>query len=145
MTDDVIPIEEARRRKAAEAKVGPDDGVAESKDEAIARLCRLDPIEYDQARLAAAEALDIRMSTLDKMVAQARGDDGDDDSDLTLPDPEPWPEAVDGDALLDGIAAAVRRYLVLPSGAAEVAALWVIHAHAFDCFQITPRLHIRSP
>ena len=145
MTDDIIPIEEARRGKAEETKVGPDAAVAETKDETIARLRHLDPIEYDQARPAAAETLDIRMSTLDKMVAQARGDDGDDDSDLTLPDPEPWPEAVDGDALLDDIVAAARRYLVLPSGAAEVAALWAIHAHAFNCFQITPRLHIRSP
>ena len=92
---------EARRRKAEQAGgardaldgdiIMPDQPVEESEEETIARLYRLDPIEYDRVREAEAEALDIRMSTLDKMVAQARGDDGDDDSDLTLPDPEPWP------------------------------------------------------
>ena len=39
----------------------------------------------------------------------------------------------------------MRRYLVLPPNGAEVIALWVIAAHAFNGFQISPRLNIRSP
>ena len=91
MTDDIIPIDEARRRRRAEQADGALDGVIitpgesadgagaavdETKDETIARLCRLGPIEYDQARGPAAEALGIRTSTLDKVVASARGDGG---------------------------------------------------------------------
>ena len=52
---------------------------------------------------------------------------------------------VDGDALLDSITQAVCRYLVLPPDGAETVALWAIAAHAFNCFQISPRLHVRSP
>ena len=76
MTDDIITIEEARRRKAAQgagldgdiimpgAPAAADRPVEESKDDTIARLCRLGPIEYDLVRVAEAEALGIRTSTL---------------------------------------------------------------------------------
>ena len=64
---------------------------------------------------------------------------------LELPTIEPWPEPVNGAELLDNICNAVRRYLVLPDGSAEILALWAIHAHAFECFERTPRLAITSP
>ena len=43
-----------------------------------------------------------------------------------------------GDRLLDQIVAAVRRYVVLPDGAAEMIALFVVHAHAHDAAQFSP-------
>ena len=49
MTDEPIPLEEARRLKAQEA------GAEASEGEVIARLCRLDPIAYDLARAAEAD------------------------------------------------------------------------------------------
>jgi putative DNA primase/helicase len=64
---------------------------------------------------------------------------------FSLREVEVWPESVDGDALLDSITQAVRRYLVLPPNGAEVIALWAVAAHAFNGFQISPRLHVRSP
>ena len=38
---------------------------------------------------------------------------------------EPWNELVDGATLLDALTAAIRQYVVLNDGAAEVVALWV--------------------
>jgi putative DNA primase/helicase len=38
-----------------------------------------------------------------------------------------------------------RTHLVLPNGTAELIALWVLHAHAHDCFGISPVLAITSP
>jgi len=49
-----------------------------------------------------------------------------------------------GARLLDEITRAVRKYVVLDDGAAEVVALWAVHTHAIDAFRITPRLGITS-
>ncbi len=113
-------------------------------DQRIIDLAALPPLEYEQRYKQAAKELGIRVSALDRMVrAEQRASE--DTAGFSLREVEPWPEPVDGDALLDSITLAVRRYLVLPPNGAEVIALWVIAAHAFNCFQISPRLHFRSP
>jgi putative DNA primase/helicase len=58
---------------------------------------------------------------------------------------EPWPSIVIGADLLNEIECVVRRYVVLPAEAAVVVALWVLHTHAIEAAQITPRLAIVSP
>jgi hypothetical protein len=42
---------------------------------------------------------------------------------LAVVDPEPWPDPVDGAALIETLAATIRRYVVLESSAAVAAAL----------------------
>jgi hypothetical protein len=47
--------------------------------------------------------------------------------------------------LLDEVVAFVRSYIVLPADYLyDGVALWILHAHAIDAFDITPRLAIRS-
>ncbi len=58
---------------------------------------------------------------------------------------EPWPEEVDGDALLEQLAASAGEYLILPPGAAAAMALWPVFSHAHDCFSISPILAATSP
>jgi putative DNA primase/helicase len=62
-----------------------------------------------------------------------------------IEDVRPWTESVNGAELLADIAAAIKHYLALPEGAAEIVAVWVLHTHCFDCFMISPRLAITSP
>lgn len=64
---------------------------------------------------------------------------------IELVTPEPWPEPVDGAALLDALQTAVRRYAVLGGHAVVAIALWIVHTHAFGVSWITPRLAITSP
>lgn len=47
-------------------------------------------------------------------------------------------------ALLSDLVKFIRRYIVLPEEAAVVAALWVIHTHAIEAFDVTPYLSIVS-
>jgi putative DNA primase/helicase len=64
---------------------------------------------------------------------------------LTLADPEPWPDQVDGPDLIHQIIKTLNLYMVMEEGCPEAVALWVLHAHAFTAFSHSPRLAITSP
>lgn len=122
----------------------------ENDQAAIDKLAKLAPMEYDRVREAEAKKLNCRVATLDREVARARGNSIDDDnggsgSAVLFADPEPWPDAVDGTALLADIAETFAERVVLPEGAADVLALWVLHAHAHDAAYVSPILVLQSP
>ena len=127
------------------------DGLSEAETDAkaLARLAKLPPLEYDRARVKEAKRLVVRTMTLDRLVARERGDpDGIDvagGSAVLFPEPEPWPDEVDGAVLLDALAKTFTRHVVLPVGGADAAALWTLHAHAHDTAAISPILAITSP
>jgi hypothetical protein len=123
-----------------------DDGLGYEAE--IARLAGLPRIEYGRQRKTAAKRLGCPVSILDRAVnaerstgnaARAQG------RALDLPKPDPWPETVDGAALLDGIAEAIRLYVVLDPCEADAVALWVLGVHAFDAWVIFPRLFVTAP
>ena len=62
-----------------------------------------------------------------------------------LPDVIPWPETVDGSALADDLVNTIKKYVYLPDGAADVAAMWVLHTYLSQDYMFTPRLFIHSP
>ncbi len=118
---------------------------SEPLDAAIERLSQLSKREYEQCRKAEAKKFDVRVQMLDRWVREARAGDGDGGDGLQLYEPEPWDDEVDGADLLDRMVIALKRYVVMPNHAAEATALWAVHAHAFDCWQNTPRLSISAP
>ena len=65
--------------------------------------------------------------------------------EVTLDDPEPWPDPVDGAALLIAIVATFERYLALPKHASTALALWVLHMYAIAAFFVSPVLGVTSP
>src|SRR5205823_1722053 len=96
----------------------------------------------------AAKKLGIRTTVLDRLVKTARRDlisQVEQGQALELQSPEPWPEPVHGASLLSEMIAAIKGYMVMPEGAAELVALWVLALHALEVFQIFPRLAITSP
>lgn len=64
---------------------------------------------------------------------------------LDMAHPEPWPEPVNGARLLDALTAVFRRYVVLPEGAADALALWVLHTYCLDVIDTSPILAVLSP
>src|SRR5438552_11544176 len=66
-------------------------------------------------------------------------------SSVELPVVEPWPEAVDGKALLDAIMCELQRFVVFPLWAAETFALWILHTFAFRLRDVTTYIGIESP
>jgi putative DNA primase/helicase len=57
----------------------------------------------------------------------------------------PWNETVDGGELLDEIARTIRRFVVLPSVAADAQALWCLHTYTHEVAAVSPILCIGSP
>ena len=116
----------------------------------LARLSTLSAIDYDQERKAAAQTLGVRLETLDAEVQQLRPSAvttkpaGATTSGILEP-VKPWPEPVDGAALLTEIHAMITRFMVLPKGAAAAVSLWVAFSHAHDFAEHSPLLAIESP
>lgn len=136
---------EQDRTKENETAEGPPDWIVE-----VARLAALTPLDYDSCRVAEALRLGVRVSTLDDEVRRARPKDESAPTagggrPLSLRNTEPWAEPVDGATVLDELSATFSRYVALPKGAADAAALWSAHTYAFKTFPISPRLAITSP
>lgn len=112
----------------------------------VNRLAALPTAAYDQQRKEVAKKLRIRVSTLDNEVRAARvATAGEPDRRVVLSEVEPWPEPVEGGALLAEVAAAIRRHVILPRAAEVSVALWIAHTWVYEQFQHTPRLSITSP
>jgi putative DNA primase/helicase len=126
------------------------DAIALEHDEraTIARLAALNPLQYNRQRIRGAEELGVSVGALDKAVKEAKASQVDAKGQgrpLELPEIEPWNQPVNGAELLDDICKAIRQYIILPEGSADVMALWSLHTHVFDCFNHSPRLAITSP
>ena len=115
----------------------------------VARLSALSPIECDRQLHESAKRLGCGVSTLRHVVEAPRGNAAGNVTGqgrpLELHEPAPWPQPVDGAALLDELTAAVRRHVVLGAAEAAAVALWVAAVHAFDAWPIFPRLFVSSP
>jgi hypothetical protein len=64
---------------------------------------------------------------------------------LVPPDPEPWPEPVNGQELLDALAATFARFVILPPLAGDALALWALHTYAFQLRDVACYLGLESP
>ncbi len=138
-----MPDERIKKAVEAAPDALEDSAVREAM---LAELAALPLIEYDQRREETRKQLGVRVSTLDAEVAKRRPvvESNTDTTDL-FSDPEPWPDPVDGAAILDALATSFTRYVVLPDGAAEALALWVVFAHAHDAAYVSPIMALASP
>jgi putative DNA primase/helicase len=124
------------------------NAVKRSPDEVeLQRLAKLSLLDYEREREAAADKIGIRKPILDQLIEERRpkaAAEGEGNS-VAWREIEPWPEPINGSDLLDGLIDACERYMVLPPGAADAIALWVLHAHTIDTAAISPILAITSP
>jgi Protein of unknown function (DUF3631) len=71
-----------------------------------------------------------------------------DEGGVTVPalnDPAPWPNPVNGAALLTTLAKTITDYVVVSPGAADALALLVVNAHAHEAADISPIGVLSSP
>jgi len=129
---------------------GKEQPCAESPGEAIARLAALSSLEYGLQRKSASEDLEVPLKFLDQAVTEARTASGTNKkpgqgSEITFDEIFPSEEPVDGAALVQSLTTIIKRFMVLPPGAALTIALWILRTFIFDSFGINPILSIRSP
>jgi Protein of unknown function (DUF3631) len=144
---DYAPIEQPEESRGESRGESQEPSAADAE---ITRLAKLSISEYEHEREAAAKKLKFRASILDKVVAAERErlnpDDGSKQGHaIAFPDPELWPDPVEGASLLDDLAEAIRKHVVVPDHARDACALWVVHTYLTDRFLISPRLGVRSP
>jgi putative DNA primase/helicase len=111
-----------------------------------ARISKLDTVTYDQKRKELAKEYGIRPVTLDglrKDTAQkAESLQG---REIAPDDPEPWPDKVDGAALLDEIEKQLCGFVVLPESSIVPVVLWAALTYITDDLQVLPNLVFSSP
>src|SRR5689334_4345100 len=67
------------------------------------------------------------------------------DSTISVPVVAPVAEASAGSALLDDLRGFLCRFVAFPEREqADAVTLWIVHSHAVDAFDCTPRLSIQS-
>ncbi|MFM0338150.1 DUF3631 domain-containing protein [Paraburkholderia fungorum] len=115
----------------------------ETDDEAIERLAALTPMQFDRVRKEEAKRMGVQVSTLDKMVAAARTDEG--DTDGPFAGVEPWHEPVDGAVLLDDLVRVVHRFIVCDAATAHGTALWITMTWLMDSVDVAPIAAITAP
>ena len=143
--DEVATIARSIARYEPAQILEPEAAIATGQRESrLEQLATLSRVEYDRQRAEAAKELGIRASTLDAEV-ESRRDDVTDEQNVTLADPEPWPDEVDGAALLGRMREEFSRYVVLPAHGATAAALWALHTWCAEAFFISPCLFPKSP
>ena len=105
---------------------------AEAADqELVDRLARLNQLDYEKQRKDAAEQQGIRRSALDDAVERRRAELAAEGGPAPLFGHwvvEPWPEPVDGSALLLSIIKRVRRHVIITGDEATAVAHWVLMA-----------------
>jgi len=113
----------------------------------IERLAALPALDYERERKQVASRLGIRVRELDRLARARRHTDAavTHGRAVMFAELEPWPGPVDGRELLDALSLNVHRRVVMADHAADTAALWVLHTHLLDCFDVSPRLAITSP
>ena len=117
----------------------------------IAAAARLSHLDYDRRKNELVVLLGgVNKRTLDGLVKQARQNQADDELDASescslFSGEEPWPEKVDGKALLTEIQSVIRSHVILSAQEVLAVALWIMLTYVFRAFRVCPRLLISSP
>ena len=136
-----LPADLIERTKA-------DPGVPFVHAEALAGMRSKTPADWARVKAplkAALKASDVPLGDLER--AMGAGDangDGKQGRPVEFEDPEPWPERVDGAALLSGIASFIQRYVSIAPALADTVALWIVVTWIHDRLEISPFLNVTS-
>ncbi|HEX5279755.1 MAG TPA: DUF3631 domain-containing protein [Micropepsaceae bacterium] len=122
----------------------------------LERLAGLSKYAYEREQEAAAKSLSMSVGDLNSLVWDIQKDwksSGNDwrvagttaasrKSDAGIV--REWPYPVTASDLLPQLVGAIHRHIVISDDAALTTALWIMHCHALDAFETSPRLIIAS-
>ncbi|MDN0074023.1 DUF3631 domain-containing protein [Crenobacter sp. SG2303] len=122
----------------------------ESEEELIERLASMSVLAYERAKKGAAERLGLDQPGLKRVVDEHRkhrptSDEEVSGSGMAFEVVEPWPEELNGAALLSELALNIRRYVICQPETAHAAALWAAMTWLIDVVQVAPIANITAP
>ena len=145
-----------RERQAVSRLAGDDRAKAGRRLVTMAARLNKDPVSAGEIKMFAFKTLEIPKRDFDRAVKVdaeeiekrrepnlAEGTQS--GKQVLFEEVDPWPTPVDGGVLLTNISDVVREYVILPEGAADAEALWVLFTYAHDAFVTSPILAIVSP
>jgi len=123
------------------------DEISNSDDQIIQGLAALNVLNFDRTRKKSAKKLGVTVATLDKAVKQKRRESIHTNAkgrEISLYQPEPWPEPVNGAQVLTEAANHLRRHMMMKGADADACVLWAAHTFMFEDFSHSPRLCITA-
>lgn len=113
-------------------------------------LAKLDDLSYQLRRKEEAKRIGLRTAVLDREVEKRRPVEKRLSTKAAktcvFEEVEPWPESVDGAAMLDELHAHYSKHVVFMSTFAAIAnALWTMHTYCLDAANVSPILAITAP
>lgn len=113
----------------------------------LARLAGLSALEYERQRQETAKRFGVQPARLDKLVKERKGEEAGQAaaSDPPYEETEPWPEPVDGAALLDEMERTIGRFIVCDPPVRTAAALWAAFTWFIDVVNVAPIALITAP
>jgi putative DNA primase/helicase len=112
----------------------------------LAELEQYSDLEYESNRKQIAQQRNVRVTYLDRLREELdRKKKERRDARQERRDEETWPTAVDGSRLIEAVVSAIGRFVVMSSTSATTVALWVLHAHTHNAFDVSPILLVSSP
>jgi hypothetical protein len=117
--------------------------------EAIAALNSLPRAHFERLRLRLKADSEVRLPSLEAAMRAAAGgnpmSDGLPGRPITFEEIKPWPEPVDGPALLTELAETIGKYVIMDPHQRDAAALGAVFAHTHDLRDAAPIFFIVSP
>lgn len=107
---------------------------------ALVDVRKVDPARYQRVR-AAAKVARAGVGELDKLTSPK--DDG--GSLEVFAEVEPWPEPVNGAALLTDLQAIIAAHVIADPPTIRAASLWIVHTYCMDVLTVSPLAHISAP
>lgn len=131
---------------------GDTSSTAEELTYEIDKLSALTALEYELSRQAIAKRFCIPPSRLDKLVSERKANKASivvqhqqQKPDLLFEKTEPWPERVEGAALLDEMEATIGRYIACEPSVRTAATLWAAYTWFIDVVNVAPIALITAP
>jgi hypothetical protein len=131
----------------------PPPAAPDPADAELERLAKLPLLNFERERKAAAEALGLLASLLDKLVALMRAKlsldadapDGLPGRPIRFENVELWEEQVDGAQVLTELSDGIGKYVIMEPCQRDAAALGTVFAHTHDLRDCAPIFFIVSP
>ena len=118
--------------------------IVESDEKIVSGLSKLSDMAYDKVREEKAEAMGVRVGTLDKERKELIKNRDKTSSSIVTED-EPTDTPFDIREVMIEVRQIMQKYMSLPSGSANVVALWIAGTYVYDAFAIFPKLVVVSP